>query len=92
MEAVRTRLEHALALDAEHVPALAGYAHALVYEADRTEPGALRDAVLRRANQVSLCAVTLRPDDADAAARGPTSCTSAAIWRRPPRRCSAACC
>ncbi|MBK9245007.1 MAG: hypothetical protein IPM30_09210 [Burkholderiales bacterium] len=66
MEAVRARFEHALALDAEHVPALAGYAHALVYEADRTEPGALRDAVLRRADQVSLRAVTLRPDDADA--------------------------
>lgn len=71
MEAIRARFEYALALDAEHVPALTGYAHALVYEADRSEAGALRAAVLRRADQVSLRAVTLRPDDADAwAARG----------------------
>jgi adenylate cyclase len=71
LEAIRARFEHALALDPDHVPALAGYAHSLVYEADRTEAGPLRDAVLRRADQVSLRAVTRRPDDAEAwAARG----------------------
>jgi adenylate cyclase len=66
LDAIRARFEHALALDAEHVPALTGYAHSLVYEADRTDPGPMRDAVLRRADQVSLRAVTLRPDDAEA--------------------------
>ena len=66
LDAVRARFEHALALDPEHVPALTGYAHSLVYEADRTAPGPLRDAVLRRADQVSLRAVTVRPDDAEA--------------------------
>jgi class 3 adenylate cyclase/TolB-like protein len=62
----RARFEHALALDPGHVPALTGYAHSLVYEADRTEAGPLREAVLRRADQISLRAVTLRPDDAEA--------------------------
>ena len=66
LDAIRARFEHALALDPEHVPALTGYAHSLVYEADRTGTGAMRDAVLRRAEQVSLRAVTLRPDDAEA--------------------------
>ena len=66
LDASRARFEHALALDPEHVPALTGYVHSLVYEADRTAPGPLREAVLRRADQVSLRAVTLRPDDAEA--------------------------
>jgi class 3 adenylate cyclase/TolB-like protein len=66
LDAIRARFEHALALDPEHVPALTGYVHTLVYEADRTAPGPLRDAVLRRADQLSLRAVTLRPDDAEA--------------------------
>lgn len=66
MEAIRARFEHALALDPDHLPALAGYAHSLVYEADRTAAGPMREAVLRRADQVSLRAVTLRPDDAEA--------------------------
>jgi len=66
LDDVRARFEHALALDPEHLPALTGYAHALVYEADRTGVGPLRDAVLRRAEQVSLRAVTLRPEDAEA--------------------------
>ena len=66
LAAIRTRFEYALALDADHVPALTGYAHSLVYEADRTEAGPMRDALLRRADQVSLRAVTRRPDDAEA--------------------------
>ena len=66
LDAIRARFEHALALDPEHLPALAGYVHSLVYEADRTAPGPLREAVLRRADEVSLRAVTLRPDDAEA--------------------------
>jgi tetratricopeptide (TPR) repeat protein len=66
LDETRARFEHALALDPGHVPALTGYVHSLVYEADRTTPGPLRDAVLRRADQVSLRAVTLRPDDAEA--------------------------
>ena len=66
LAAARARFEHALALDGGHVPALTGYAHSLVYEADRTEAGPMREAVLRRADQVSLRAVALRPDDAEA--------------------------
>lgn len=66
LAAIRARFEQALAIDAGHVPALTGYAHSLVYEADRTEAGPTRDAVLRRADQVSLRAVALRPDDAEA--------------------------
>jgi TolB-like protein len=66
LDSVRARFEHALALDPGHLPALTGYAHSLVYEADRTAPGALREALLRRADEVSLRAVTLRPDDAEA--------------------------
>ena len=66
LEAIRARFEQALALDPQHVPALAGYTHSLVYEADRTEAGPMREALLRRADQVSLRAVTLQPDDAEA--------------------------
>jgi len=63
---IRARFERALELDAGHVPALTGYAHCLAFEADRTELGPQRDAVLRKADQASLRAVTLRPDDAEA--------------------------
>lgn len=66
LQAIRARFEQALAIDGEHVPALTGYAHSLVYEADQTEAGPMRDAVLRRADQVSLRAVRLQPDDAEA--------------------------
>ncbi len=66
LPAIRTRFEQALAIDGDHVPALTGYAHTLVYEADQTEAGPLRDATLRRADQVSLRAVNLQPDDAEA--------------------------
>ncbi len=64
--AIRARFERALQLDADHVPALAGYAHALVYEADQSAPGAPAQALLARADEASLRAVTLRPDDAEA--------------------------
>jgi len=66
MDAVRERFERALQLEPQHVPALTGYAHALTYEADRTEPGAQRDAVLQKADEVSLRAVTLQPENAEA--------------------------
>lgn len=66
LPAIRDRFERALEIDAGHVPALTGYAHALVYEADRTERGPERDAVLRKADEVSLRAVTLQPDSAEA--------------------------
>jgi adenylate cyclase len=64
--AIRARFERALELDPEHVPALTGYAHSLVYEADQAQPGPQRDAVLRKAEEVSLRAVTLQPDNAEA--------------------------
>jgi class 3 adenylate cyclase/TolB-like protein/tetratricopeptide (TPR) repeat protein len=66
MPAIRARFERALGLDAEHVPALTGYAHALVYEADQIEAGPRRDAALRKADEASLRAVRLQPDNAEA--------------------------
>jgi len=66
MPGIRARFERALEMDAGHVPALTGYAHSLVYEADRIERGAQRDAVLRRADEASLRAVRLQPDSAEA--------------------------
>jgi class 3 adenylate cyclase/TolB-like protein len=71
LPAIRARFERALALDPGHVPALTGYAHALVYLADQTDSAADGAALLRRADEASLRAVTLRPDSAEAwAARG----------------------
>ena len=66
MQEVRERFERALQQDPQHVPALTGYAHSLTYEADRTEPGAQRDAVLKKADEASLRAVTLQPENAEA--------------------------
>lgn len=66
LTAIRMRFEQALQLDPQHPLALNGYAHALRYEADYTEPGPQRDALLQRADEVSLRAVALRPDDAEA--------------------------
>jgi class 3 adenylate cyclase/TolB-like protein len=71
LPAIRARFERALALDPVHVPALTGYAHTLVYLADQTDSAADGDALLRRADEASLRAVTLRADSAEAwAARG----------------------
>jgi tetratricopeptide (TPR) repeat protein len=67
---IRARFERALALDPNHVPALSGYAHTLVYLADQSD-ATEAEALLRRADDASLQAVTLRPDSAEAwAARG----------------------
>jgi len=66
IRAAREQFEHALALDHRHVPALTGYAHALTFEADRIEPGAPRDGLLEKADEVSLRAVTLQTDNAEA--------------------------
>jgi len=63
---IRARFERALELDAQHVPALTGYANALVFEADQTAPGPQRDDLLRQAEDSSLRAVTLQPDNAEA--------------------------
>lgn len=63
---IRARFERALAIDPRHVPALTGYAHTLVYLADASDSPADGDALLRRADEASLLAVTLRPDSAEA--------------------------
>jgi tetratricopeptide (TPR) repeat protein len=68
---IRSRFERALSIDPRHVPALTGYAHTLVYLADATGSAVDADALLRRADEASLLAVTLAPDSAEAwAARG----------------------
>ncbi len=66
IRAARERFERALALEPGHVPALTGYAHALVFEADRIDPGTPRDGLLAKADEVSLRAVTLQTDNAEA--------------------------
>ena len=63
---IRARFERALAIDPRHVPALTGYAHTLVYLADASDSPADGDTLLRRADEASLLAVTLRPDSAEA--------------------------
>jgi len=64
LPAIRARFEQALALDPQHVPALSGYAHTLVYLADAGASDA--EALRRRADEASSQAVTLRPDSAEA--------------------------
>ena len=66
IRAAREQFERALSLEATYVPALTGYAHALAFEADRIGPGAARDALLAKADEVSLRAVTLQTEDAEA--------------------------
>jgi TolB-like protein len=66
LAAIRAHFERALALDAQHVPALNGYAHTLLYLADLAARGPDADALLRKADEVSLKAVTLQPDSAEA--------------------------
>jgi class 3 adenylate cyclase/TolB-like protein/tetratricopeptide (TPR) repeat protein len=63
---IRAQFERALALDPQHVPALTGYAHTLVYLADLAADAAEAEALLRRADEASLRAVTLQPDSAEA--------------------------
>ena len=65
LPAIRAQFERALALDPRHAPALTGYAHTLVYLADQAS---VEDAepLLRKADEASLAAVTLRPDSAEA--------------------------
>lgn len=63
---VRAMYERALKLDPKHVPALAGLAYTLAVEADRSFDTAERDALLARADELSLQAVTLDGNDADA--------------------------
>lgn len=70
LPAIRAQFERALALDPQHVPALTGYAHTLVYLADQADADEAV-ALLRQADEASLLAVTQRPDSAEAwAARG----------------------
>jgi len=64
LPAIRARFERALALDPQHVPALSGYAHTLVYLADAGASDA--EALRQRADEASARAVTLQPDSAEA--------------------------
>jgi class 3 adenylate cyclase/TolB-like protein/tetratricopeptide (TPR) repeat protein len=66
LPAIRAHFERALALDPQHVPALNGYAHTLVYLAIGAEAGAPTESLLAGAEQVSLQAVSLQPDGAEA--------------------------
>ena len=63
---IRAGFERALALDPGHVPALTGYTHTLVYLADLADSREQAEALLQRADEASLKAVTLRPDSAEA--------------------------
>ncbi len=66
LPAIRERFERALQIDAHHVPALIGYAHALAYETHQVGPGGPRDQLLAKADAMSLRAVTLQPANAEA--------------------------
>jgi adenylate cyclase len=66
LAAIHERFERALQLDPKHVPALIGYAHVLAYEANHAGPGPRHEALLARADEVSLRAVTLQADNAEA--------------------------
>jgi class 3 adenylate cyclase/TolB-like protein/tetratricopeptide (TPR) repeat protein len=66
LPAIRAGFERALAIEPDHVPALAGYTHTLVYLADQAPNREEAEALLRRADEASLKAVTLRPDSAEA--------------------------
>jgi class 3 adenylate cyclase/TolB-like protein/Tfp pilus assembly protein PilF len=66
VRAVRALYERAAALDPKHAPALAGLAYVLAVEADRSFDVAERDRLLRRADEISLQAVTLDGNDAEA--------------------------
>lgn len=89
IQLVRQQFERALQLDPQHGPALIGYAHVLVYEADRTPAGEQRDALLARADEYSLRAVTVQPTNAEAWAaranvlyfRGPLEAAAEAVQR-----------
>jgi class 3 adenylate cyclase/TolB-like protein/tetratricopeptide (TPR) repeat protein len=63
---IRERFERALRIDPQHVPALIGYAHTLLYQTNPLTPGPQREALLTTAAEVSLRAVTLQPDNAEA--------------------------
>ena len=60
------RFERALQLDPKHVPALIGYAHTLAYQTHQIGPGGPREALLAKADALSLQAVTLQPANAQA--------------------------
>jgi adenylate cyclase len=66
MGEVRALYEQALARDPKHVPALEGLAYTLAVIADRSHDPHERDALLRRAESLSLQAVALGPNDAEA--------------------------
>jgi TolB-like protein/Flp pilus assembly protein TadD len=66
MGEVRALYERALARDPKHVPALEGLAYTLAVIADRSYDPQERDALLRRAEALSLQAVALGPNDAEA--------------------------
>ncbi len=63
---IRNRFERALQLDAQHVPALIGYAHTLAYETQRAGASQQRDVLLAKADEATLRAVTLQPANAEA--------------------------
>jgi len=63
---VRRLYELALTRDRRHVPALSGLAYTLAVEADRSHDPHERDALLERAEDLSLQSVALGPNDADA--------------------------
>jgi class 3 adenylate cyclase/TolB-like protein/Tfp pilus assembly protein PilF len=66
MDEVRALYERALARDPKHAPALEGLAYTLAVIADRSHDPQQRDALLRRAESLSLQAVALAPNDAEA--------------------------
>lgn len=66
IRAARAMLERALKMEPQYVRALVGYAYALAYETHHIDAGADREALLAKADAVSLQAVTLEPGNAEA--------------------------